>query len=329
MNVNLSIKYNLRDADWDAFIVEEASDGGFLQFWSWGEFQKDLGRKIFRLAVIDDDKLCAVALLIKHEMPLGFSYMYCPRGPVIIANGNRQEIIGCLFKAVAKIAKQEQAIFFRLDPPWQDDKELVSLNFKFIGSVQPKSTLVLDLSLSEEELLAQMKPKTRYNIKVAQKHKIEIIVSDKGEEDFKEFWRLLKQTSERDAIKSHNDNYYRKMLKRPEIILVFAKFEKKNVAANIMIRFGAREIYLHGASDYEYRDKMGPYLLQWQMIQDAKKAGCRYYDFWGADIKRWPGVTRFKQGFAPALPLLEYIGAYDFVYNKFFYRLYNFVKKII
>jgi len=329
MSVNLSIKYNLSEIDWNAFAAKEASDGGFLQSWNWGKFQQDLGRKIFRLAVMDSSKLIATALVVKHEMTLGFSYLYCPRGPVIDSNLDKTEITDFIFKAIAKIAKQEQAIFFRLDPPWQSNKELIENKFNFVGDVQPKSTLILDLSLSEEKLLTQMKPKTRYNIKVAQKHEIKIVESDNSPEQFEQFWELLQKTSVRDSIKSHSKEYYRKMLKCQGVSLVFARSGEKNIAANIMINFGRWEIYLHGASDYEYRDKMAPYLLQWQMIQEAKKAGCKYYDFWGAPAKRWPGVTRFKQGFAPNLSLTQYIGAYDFVYKELFYRLYNIVKKVI
>lgn len=325
--MNLSIKYNLSEKDWDAFAAQIANDGGFLQSWRWGEFQRGLDRKIFRLAVFDGAKIVALALIIKQEMPLGFSYLYLPRGPVIGEGKDRPAILDFLFLAIKKIARAEQAIFLRLDPPWASSRELAGAGFNFIGSVQPKSTLILDLSKSEEELLAAMKPKTRYNIKVAQKRGIIIKESAASGNDFEDFWRLLQKTSARDRIKSHTKEYYRKMLACPGVRLVFAELDGQKVAANIMARFGAWEIYLHGASDYDFRDKMGPYLLQWRMIAAAKKNNCRFYDFWGADAKKWPGVTRFKRGFAPDLPLTEYIGAHDLVYKKFFYQIYLLIKK--
>ncbi|MFA5020785.1 MAG: peptidoglycan bridge formation glycyltransferase FemA/FemB family protein [Patescibacteria group bacterium] len=325
--MDLTIKYNLAKQTWDGFVSASAPDGGWLQSWAWGEFQQDWGRKIFRLAVFDGDVLAAVILLAKQEMPLGFCYLYAPRGPVIGRSADRSAVIDFLFLAVKKIAQAEQAIFFRLDPAWPAAPELIDRGFKLIGQVQPKSTLILDLNLSEAELSAQLKPKTRYNIKVAEKRGLKIVSSDKSEADFEVFWRLLQKTSKRDRIKSHQREYYLKMLKLPETQLVFARAGDRAVAANLMANFGAWSVYLHGASDYAFRDQMGPYLLQWQLIKAAKAAGCRFYDFWGVDSRKWPGVTRFKTGFAPSQPLTEYVGAYDFVYNKFFYRAYNLMKR--
>lgn len=328
MYMNLTVKYNATPMDWDGFTAKEAEDGGFLQSWQWGEFQSDLGRKIFRLTIVSEQKIAAVALVIKQEMPLGFCYLYCPRGPVIGRNFDQAEILDFLFLTIRKIAQAEQAIFFRLDPPWTDDGILKRAGLEHVGDVQPASSLILDLSLPEAELMAQMKPKTRYNIKLAQKHQLAVMASDNNERDFGEFWQLLEKTSERDNIKSHKLDYYQRMLKCPGIRLVFVKDGEKPVAASVMARFGQWEIYLHGASDYDYREKMGPYLLQWQMILEAKKNKCRHYDFWGADALKWPGVTRFKQGFAPAIALTEYVGAYDLIYNKWLYRAYNLAKKI-
>lgn len=327
--VKLSIKYNLEIKQWNDFTSTESADGGLLQSWNWGEFQNNLNKKIFRLSVFDEAKLVATALIVKHVMPLGFSYLYLPRGPVIAKSTNKSAVSDYLLIAIKKIAQAEKSIFLRADPPWSNDAELIKSGFKPIGQVQPKSTLILDLSLSEAELSAQMKPKTRYNIKVAQKHKVKIVRSDKNEKDFEAFWKLLQQTSERDRIKSHSKNYYRQMLKSPELELVFAYVGDKLATANIMATIGAWRIYLHGASNYELREKMAPYLLQWEMIRQAKSTGLKYYDFWGVDEIKWPGVTRFKQGFAPKKKFTEYIGAYDLVYYKMFYWLYNLTKKFI
>jgi len=327
--VELSIKYNLNIKQWNDFVSAESADGGLLQSWNWGEFQAGLNKKIFRLGVCDETKIVAAALIVQHVMPLGFSYLYLPRGPVIAKATDESAVGEYLFIAIKKIARAEKSIFLRLDPPWENGDELIKLGFKLIGQVQPKNTLILDLHLSEAELLSQMKPKTRYNIKLAQKHKVKIVRSDKNGKDFAAFWKLLEQTSERDKIKSHSKNYYRTMLKLPELELVLAYAGDELATANIMATIGKRRIYLHGASNYLLRDKMAPYLLQWEMIRQAKSAGLQYYDFWGVDEIKWPGVTRFKQGFAPKKKFTEYIGAYDLVYYKVFYRLYNLIKKFI
>ena len=152
-------------------------------------------------------------------------------------------------------------------------------NAQHLGQVQPKQTLILDITKTEEELLAQMKSKTRYNIKVAQKHCVQI---DEGKQYLDDFIRLTKKTAERDEFTSHSDNYYRQMFEAlsPEGImkLFVAKDEDKVIVANLVIFFGDWSVYLHGASDYDFRNKMAPYLLQWETIQLAKSHDKKYYD---------------------------------------------------
>ena len=167
-----------------------------------------------------------------------------------------------------------------------------------------------------------MKPKTRYNIKIAEKHRIKI---DQGKEYFEDFWELMKKTSKRDQFVSHPKEYYLKMSDFMEIMV--AKYEDKVIAANLTVFFGDWCVYLHGASDYNFRDKMAPYLLQWETIKKAKKQGKKHYDFWGVDEKKWPGVTRFKTGFSPKTGFAEYAGAWDEAYASLWYGLYKLIKR--
>ena len=322
--------FNPNRASWEEFVTANAADGGFLQSWDWGEFQQSYGRKIWRLALTDRSEILAAALIIRQPLPGGWSYFYLPRGPVLTANGKRQTaksgILNYLIAEIKELAKKEKAIFVRMDPAWRQADDLTANKFKFSGQVQPQSTLILDLTKSAEELLSAMKPKTRYNIKVAQKHGVKITISARPQEEFKEFLALMKQTARRDNIAVHPDGYYQKMLEQPEIKLVFAQAEGR-IAAAIMAFYGDWCYYLHGASAYEAREKMAPYLLQWEMIREAQKRGCKHYDFFGADPDRWPGVTRFKVGFAPRQPLAEYVGAYDSAVNPLLYFAYRIIKK--
>ncbi|MFA4871828.1 MAG: peptidoglycan bridge formation glycyltransferase FemA/FemB family protein [Patescibacteria group bacterium] len=333
---------------WDKFVKNNSLDFGLLQSWAWGGFQEKLGKKIFRLAIIDDNEnILALASVIKNNLRLDKSYFYVPRGPVMSLRGavigdeaifsQSKLTLDCfasLAMTIKNLAKKENVIFLRLDPPWEDNEinrqQLEKNNFKFIGQVQPKQTLILDLNKSEEEILVGMKPKTRYNIKVAQNHQVKI---DEGEKYFAGFWRLMEHTSKRDQFIAHSKEYYKKMLTslgdEKNLKLIVAKSENKVIAANLVIFFGHWRVYLHGASDYEYRSKMAPYLLQWQAILEAKKTGGRYYDFWGVDGNKWPGITRFKQGFAPAEKFTQYVGAWDEIYSKFWYNLYRIYKKIL
>lgn len=351
-NMNFNLNQNLKPEKWDQFVAANSLDGGFLQSAGWGDFQVESGRTNYRLAVESAGQIIAVALIVKHRLPLGFSYLYCPRGPVvnkelvmelqgtptvIPAQAGIQEdeivteALKFLFTEVKKIAQAEKAFFLRLDPAWTNSEQLQKNKLRQIGEVQPQQTLILDLNLSEAELLKRMKPKTRYNIKVGERHGIFAEVSQNPQADFAEFWDLMEKTATRDRIKTHQRGYYLKMLKVPGVKLVFARSENlasgKALAANIMVFWGEWCIYLHGASDYEFRDKMAPYALQWEMIKAAKKQGCKFYDFWGANEARWPGVTRFKIGFAPDSPLVKYVGAYDLVFNKILYSGYWLMKK--
>ena len=328
--MKLVLKENLKRAEWDKFVRDRAADGGFLQSWQWGEFQQSLGRKIWRLAVMDSSEVIAAALIVRHSLPLGQNYLYLPRGPVVASDllHQKKAVEQFLYSSIKNLAVQENSIFVRLDPPLHDGLQYPDDSGRFspAGQVQPKCTLILDLTAAEAKLLSQMKPKTRYNIKVAQKHSIAIEYG--GAKDFDEFWRLMQLTGKRDQITVHSKDYYQKMLNLPDVRLVLAKLDGRIVATAIAVFFGDWAIYLHGASDYEYRGVMAPYLLQWQMIKDAKAAGCRYYDFWGADEKLWPGVTRFKVGFAPAQPLVGYAGAFDLPINRMKYAAYKLLKKI-
>ena len=111
--------------------------------------------------------------------------------------------------------------------------------------------------------------------------------------------------------------------------LIAANYQDKIIAANLVAFFGDWCAYLYGASDYDERDKMATYLLQWETIKMAKREGKKYYDFWGVDEKKWPGVTRFKTGFAPNEKITEYVGAYDSSYGFLWYNLYKIIKKFL
>ncbi len=319
---------------WDDFVKQKAPDGGFLQSWQWGEFQKAVGRPVVRLAITDDQGIIrAVIQLIKYDLPFDRCYLYAPRGPVGIVSADAPEL-RLLIMEVKRIARKNRAVFVKMDPPWLESEGtrniLKNLGFDFAGEVQPKSTLILDLTQEDTKILASMKSKTRYNIKVAQKHCIQI---DEGDSYFEDFWKLMQKTAKRDKIKVHSKKHYQKMIKvlgKAGILrLIVAKFEDKVVAANIMIIFGKWCIYLHGASDHEYRDKMAPYLLQWEGITMAKFRWCEHYDFFGANESKWPGVTRFKMGFAPQTELTNYIGAWNMSVDPISYLYYRIIKKIL
>ena len=381
-------------------MEQSSPDGGFLQSEEWRKFQEAVGRKTYEVSSFSSSPLgrgCRettgegfYASIIEHELPVVGKYFYIPRGPVIgIFNDQTEKH----FSEIISLAKNENAGWIRLDANNEEILKIISKAELFQNQssalkiknaphdMQPKEIIVLDIKKPEEQLLAEMKSKTRYNIKVAQKHNVRVILVpafarinsgglpagrqgiqsaklDSGSETgmtnkyIEEFLRLVKITTKRDKITPHPDGYYRKMF---EIIpvenlkLYVAEFEGKIIAANIVVFYGKVATYLHGASDNDYRNVMAPYLLQWQAMLDAKKAGYEKYDMGGVQTphpptpspagrwwlkepgdgkNNWSGITRFKTGFSIATIPLEFSGSYDIVINSFKYNLYRILQRI-
>jgi peptidoglycan pentaglycine glycine transferase (the first glycine) len=332
--------------DWNQFIIQ--NQGEFLQSWQWGEFQEAVSRQIWRIEI--DNRL--KGLVIKHDLPLGKNYLYCPRGP--IGDFSR---MGEFLAEVEKIAKKEKSIFLKIEPnlpvilseaknPAESSRRCYSTGFfglrpqndikitqndRFIESpkqIQPSKTIILDLAKTEQELLEAMHPKVRYNIGLAEKKGIK---TEKDNQAIEEFLELLEKTGQRDKFCLHDKEYYRKIMevlgKEGMAELFVAKYQDKIIAANLVCFFGQNAAYLHGASDYNFRNLMAPHLLQWRTILEAKQRGFRYYDFWGIDEKKWPGVTRFKKGFGGKE--ITHPGAFDLIYQPVWYRFYNIARKIL
>lgn len=317
-----------------------------LQSYDWGEFQEKLGRKVWSFAILNDDEIIASALITKHNLPLGKSYLYCNRGVVTNFQLEENKKFWKLFlDEVQEIARGENSIFFRMDPEWESEKsKKLSKDLGFLKSkkeINPKNTLILDISKSEEEILKQMHSKTRYNIRLSDRRGVKIRISDGNSNDFEGFWKLMEETAQRDGFRSHPKDYYRKQIeffsKNDLIKLFVAELEGKIIAATIVSFYSLNAVYLHGASSYEHRKYMAPHLIQWEAIKEAKRRGCKYYDFWGIEgsdqgskIKdqNWKGITRFKKGFAKEFGIEKnYIGAYDFTLHKIWYQIYNLIKK--
>ncbi len=334
---------------WDEFIVT-VDGGSFLQSWAWGEFQRELGWQYWRLLAEDGDKIIGVALVIKRPLPWGKSWLYVPGGPLIttpspssteppllrkegkvssslfapyegeMPNEVRQR--GLLEEELLKLANDENAIFIRVDP------RLASVEFgkgwkKAKREVQPKETLVLDLHKSEEELLAGMHQKTRYNIRVAEKHGVQVRFS-RDEKDLEAFLQLAQAVSTRSPFRYHASEYYQAILKTlgsaGMLDIAVAELDNKPLVVHLLISFGNAVTYVHGASGSEQREVMAPHLLQWASIRRAKEQEKHWYDFYGVG-PQWPGITRFKEGFGGERR--SYVGAWDYPLSPVWYFLYN------
>lgn len=293
---------------WNDFLLSQPTQTGiFLQSWEWGEFQQAVGRKVYHYKNGD-----ALAQVIESPLPLGKKYWHIPRG--------------VLCDSLIDKARCAGVWFIRFEPL----NKLVCSGAVRTKSVSPAQTLILDLTQDKDKLLKGMHEKTRYNIRLADRKGVRCQGS--GIRHFREFWKMLSATSKRDKFKSHPRSYYKKMLEMLRggemyVRLHVAQHKGVPIACAIVGYFGDTATYLHGASSYKHRALMGPYALHWDIIDDAKKDGYMFYDFWGVDEEKWSGITRFKKGFSGKV--VNYPGTFDLPLNKFWYQIYKIGRKVL
>jgi lipid II:glycine glycyltransferase (peptidoglycan interpeptide bridge formation enzyme) len=315
-----------KEKDWDDFVVRQG--GSFLQSASWGKFQKSFGRQVWQLAGEGWQGQC-----LKHSLPFGFNYLYVPRGPVVDqtsrkASQNFKEAL----RQIKHLARAQKSVFVKIEPPvLRDDLTGLLIEGGFCAqsrAIQPRATIVVDIAQSEQDLADNLKPKTRYNLRLAIRHRVKVRAGA-TQNDFEEFWRLVEATSLRQRFKSHPKSYYESMVKNGAAEIFLAEYKDQStqefkiphvLAAALVNFFDGRATYLHGASSYEYRQLMAPYLLHWRIMREAKRRGFLEYDLWGVDAKRWPGFTRFKQGWGGRYE--ETPGAFDLPLRPVWYQLY-------
>lgn len=331
---------SLTPTAWDTALAERSA-GHFLQSWAWGDFQEKLGNKIWRLAVEDNGEIVAQLLVIKLSLGLGQSLLYSPRGQLIdktLALTAAQTSAELLLDEVKRIANDEKVVCFRIDPPaltsdFTTDRFYASHHFtQNPKPVQPKHSLILELGVSLDQLLNRMKPKTRYNIHLAEKHGMTITLSHQPT-DIEHFLRLTHATADRQGFAPHSDRYYRTQFTTLETAAIqelwLAHYHNEVVGTILVNYFGDTATYVHGASDSRHRELMAPYLLQFAAIKNAKERGLKYYDFWGIhpDPQHpWAGFTRFKRGFGGEE--VEYLGTLELPINSLLYKLYRLVSRL-
>lgn len=293
-----------------------AHHGSFQQSWQWGELQERMGRPVKRLL----DENCA-ATFIRHDLKFGRYYWMCPKGPV----GNVQI-------PMTNVQKELGGIFIRIEPqiPYSSFPIHHSLLHKAPKDHNPPATVIVDLTKPEDELLAAMHGKTRYNIRLAAKQlsgNVHIPMTN-----VQEFWGLLQKTAKRDKFFLHPQKYYELLAEMPEIKLFGVEHKGELIAAAMVSFWGDTATYLHGASDYERRALMAPYLLHWEIIRQAKGWGVNYYDLGGVAPRDEPnhflaGVTRFKSGWGGEYR--ENAGSWDYVLDKVWYQIYKVARRVM
>jgi lipid II:glycine glycyltransferase (peptidoglycan interpeptide bridge formation enzyme) len=324
----------------DIKVCESAAS--FLQSAMWGEFKSRFGWKS-RAFLIEWEKneVCPLLLLSRRLAP-GFSFAYVPWGPILPENFSVSDRTAALSELALKLKPllSRNTTFIRFDPPWAtadgEGELLFSKNFKRAAAdVQPPDTVIINLTASEEEILAAMKPKWRYNISLAGKKGVQINTC--GAQEIEKFYNLLKETAQRDGIAIHSIDYYKTLFDiccaYPErdlsLRLYTASYEGDTLAAIVVLFRGEMATYLYGASSNIKRNLMATYALQWKAMQDAKSSGCIYYDLFGIppdDNPNHPmfGLYQFKTGFGGKI--IHRPGSWDFPYKTFVYNLFNFAE---
>lgn len=316
-----------------------------LQSWEWGKFREAMGRKVIRLGVFDTDsekaKLVSGYQLFVHPVPkIKQTVLYFPKGPM-----PDKPMLG----ALKKVAQKESAIFVKLEPniggPYQDKSQSGHQKIKdFLLNhgclpgrpLFPAWTFCLDLKKSEKELLASMHAKTRYNIRLSQRHGVKV-EEDNSDQAFNQHLKLLFETTERQGFYAHSQDYHRKMwpIIRPSSQenqgltghLLVAKYKDKPLATWLLFIFNKVLYYPYGGSSREHREVMASYAMMWEAIKFGQKMGCQTFDLWGtpgpepSEKDPWYGFHRFKQGFNPQL--IEFIGTYDLIIDPLRYRFFN------
>lgn len=343
---------NMDAANWNE-IIAAFPGAHLLQTYEWGEIKREYGwEPQYKTWTDSSGKVEAAALVLKKTVSLlghlgKMSILYSPRGPLMRDWGDtalRKRVLDDL----QKMAKTQNAIFIKMDPelmlgrgvPGEADarndavgstvlKELVQRGWLFSDDqIQFRNTVWIDTGPEEDELLARMKQKTRYNIRLAARKGVTVRAG--RAEDYPFLYQMYAETSVRDGFVIRSEAYYQTVWKtfmqHNMAVPLIAEVEGAPVAAVFLFYFAGKAWYLYGMSRNEHREKMPNYLLQWEAIKRARQEGCAVYDLWGApDVfdetdSMW-GVFNFKRGLAGEV--IRTIGAWDYPSRPLAYSLYT------
>ncbi len=308
-----------------------------LQSWEWGEFRQKTGVDVVRMGIFDQERLVKGFQLTIHKLPKSsFTIGYLPKCPL------PDEYI---ISSLKKIAQEKKCIFIKLEPNVGApcSKEHCSVNAhkqieKFLFSqgcvygrpLFTKYTFQIDLQKSEQELLSEMKSKTRYNVGLSQRKGVKIF-QDNSPQAFEEYLKLTFETTKRQKFYAHDKKYHRLMWEslHPAGIahLLEAVYQQKTLVAWILFKFNNVLYYPYGASSSEYREVMASNLIMWEAVRFGRSQGCKIFDLWGSlgpnanPRDPWYGFHHFKEGFGPQL--IEFVGSFDLIINKPLYKIYT------
>ncbi|CAN5342805.1 peptidoglycan bridge formation glycyltransferase FemA/FemB family protein [soil metagenome] len=284
-----------------------------LQTKEWEEFRNNWGNTTAR---VDGN------LLTIHKVPvLNKKIAIFEKGP-----SPTKEMLNNL----KKFGKENNLIFIKLEPNVIKNDNLSAL-LRSSGAVPGKtiftpSTFQIDLTKSEDELMKSFNSKTRYNIRLAERKGV-TVTEDNSDAAFEKYLELTKETTQRDQFFAHSKKYHRLMwetLKEKIAHLLVAKYNNEIIVTWILFAHDNVLYYPYGASTHKYKEVMAPNLMMWEAIKFGKNLGCTVFDLWGREPGK--GFTKFKEGYNPSV--VEFLGTWDLVIDKYTYHLYKLMEKV-
>lgn len=351
--MNLSKNFEIVDeVTWDE-CIKDFPGAHFLQTSLWAEVKLENGWEPFYLIWKDLDGILYAGAMVLERSEKIMNYFsvkvhYCPKGPLFTTKS--KEAINEVLQGLQNFSKKRNGLFIKIDPDFVTDIQAEDIeNYSFLDfdsgypkllkmnkwveskeQIQFRNTIILSLAKSDDQLLKQMKQKTRYNIRLSERKGVQVRIGNI--DDLEALFILYAETALRDHFVIRSKKYYINLWKRfyeaglSEAII--AELDGELLAAVIIYYFSGKAYYVYGMSSDKNRNLMATYLLQWKAIQRAREKGCYVYDFWGApeelnENDRMWGVYKFKLGFGGVF--IKTVGAWDFPIHILGYSIYNFV----
>lgn len=313
-----------------------------MQTWEWGAFQEALGRRVERYFLTENGERAAAFTIVRHSLPLGFSYGYVPRGPVMKRGTEGETALG-LLKTIRTWARGNfpRFVFLRLEPPLFSLAEPGDHGFHIPPYyVQPRHNLAVALDKTEDEIAQGFHPSTRSNIRRAERRGVTVEMKRMNKADYNQFFLMVEDTTLRNSGKNTYPSpaYFHSLVaaippleethdpERLSLGIFYGYQHGQPAAAHFVLFFGKTATYLYGASFSDrLRSKVSTY-LHWAAMREAKRRGCEYYDIGGIDEARWPTLTAFKRQFRGRE--FSYLGNIDIPIRPLLHRAYNLFRSI-
>jgi peptidoglycan pentaglycine glycine transferase (the first glycine) len=323
---------------WDGFFNAHGSVS-FHHSWEWGEVQTHTNHPIQRVGLYDKSNLKAIMLVIEMQARRG-SFLFVPHGPIVDRSANAKTCYQHLRDHLIRTAQEKHSSFIRIAPPIEDTEEnrelFTSLGFRTAPIYMHAETMwALDVTLDEEQLLSEMRKTTRYLVRKALKEVT--IVQRTNDAAIDDFWKIYRETFTREHFVPFSKQFiteeFTEFSKTGNAVFLFGRANDStddSYLASALVLFTESTGFYHQGASIHTKYPV-PYLLQWTAIQEAKKRGCKLYNFYGIlkegrTPKTWDGLTLFKKGFGGFelnfLPTQDYILSQPKYFFSYLYEKY-------